>query len=525
MIALLDEISAPTRRLSEYIAEAVTRPLPDAVVEKARHHVLDTLAAMVSGSQLRPGRMAIGYVASLGGVPEASVVGTPIAHLGRQCGARQWHAGACRRDRRLACAVTHASRMCRHSGGACRRRAQRAPPARRFCVRSCSATTSRRASTIRSAPMRLPPPRAVPTASVAYSAPVPPPGHCSVFDAVQVRHLLSYCAQQASGVGCNVRDSEHIEKAFDFGGMPARNGVAAATMVAHGFTGVDDVFAGERNFFEAYAPEPDPSQLAEELGERFEILSTNIKKWSVGSPAQSALDALTCLMESEKPALDEIAAIRVHLPARSARTVDNAPMPDVNVQHLMALLLVDGRLTFHSVHDHGRMKDPAVLAVRRKIELVPSQELMEARPRRQAIVEIDLRDGRRLSHRTIAVRGTADNPMTRDEVEAKALDLMAAHARAGARRRTRDCMPRRRAMSRHDRVSPTLGRARSRARGRSPPDAVVVERRCRGGARCEKLHRGDGGRLSRARGEPRRQRRPFGNSDADRRATTASIRC
>ena len=109
-------------------------------------------------------------------------------------------------------------------------------------------------------------------------------------------------------------------------------------------------------------------------------------------------------------------------------------MPDVNVQHLMALLLVDGGLTFDSVHDHGRMQDPAVIAVRKKIELVPSQELMEARPRRQAIVEIVLRDGRRLSHRTIAVRGTADNPMTRDEVEAKALDLMAGPLGAGARR-------------------------------------------------------------------------------------------
>jgi 2-methylcitrate dehydratase PrpD len=91
----------------------------------------------------------------------------------------------------------------------------------------------------------------------------------------------------------------------------------------------------------------------------------------------------------------------------------------------MALLLVDGSLTFHSVHDSARMQDREVLAVRRKIELVPSQELMEARPRRQAIVEIAMRDGRRLTHRTIAVRGTADNPMTRVEVEAKALDLLA----------------------------------------------------------------------------------------------------
>ena len=42
-----------------------------------------------------------------------------------------------------------------------------------------------------------------------------------------------------------MRDKEHIEKAFDFGGMPARDGVAAATMVGAGFTGVEDPLAGE----------------------------------------------------------------------------------------------------------------------------------------------------------------------------------------------------------------------------------------------------------------------------------------
>ncbi len=162
-------------------------------------------------------------------------------------------------------------------------------------------------------------------------------------NAEQIRHLLSYCAQQASGVACNVRDSEHVEKAFDFGGMPARNGVAAATMVAAGFTGVDDVFSGERNFLDAYSARPEPSRLAEALGERFEIMATNIKKWSVGSPAQAALDALTHVIEGAAFAIGDIASIRVHLPTRSARTVDNAPMPDVNVQHLMALLLTDAR--------------------------------------------------------------------------------------------------------------------------------------------------------------------------------------
>jgi 2-methylcitrate dehydratase PrpD len=244
-------------------------------------------------------------------------------------------------------------------------------------------------------------------------------------DALQTRHLLSFCAQQASGIGSSVRDSEHIEKAFNFGGMPARNGTTAATMAAAGFSGVDDVFSGERNFFEAYAPKAYPEQLCEGLGERFEIMGTNIKKWSVGSPAQSALDALTALMQEERLQAGDVESIAVHLPTRSARTVDNAPMPDVNVQHLMATLLIDGTLSFVTVHDHARMQDPAVQALRRRITIVPSEELMQARPRRQAIVEARTRDGRSLSRRTLAVRGSADNPMNQTEVEAKALDLIA----------------------------------------------------------------------------------------------------
>jgi 2-methylcitrate dehydratase PrpD len=71
------------------------------------------------------------------------------------------------------------------------------------------------------------------------------------------------------------------------------------------------------------------------------------------------------------------------------------------------------------------MSDPRVLAVRKLVELVPSQELQMAVPARQAIVRIETADGRSLSRRTQVVRGTARNPMDAQEVEAKALDLMA----------------------------------------------------------------------------------------------------
>jgi 2-methylcitrate dehydratase PrpD len=89
------------------------------------------------------------------------------------------------------------------------------------------------------------------------------------------------------------------------------------------------------------------------------------------------------------------------------------------------VLLRDGELGFSAAHDKARMRDPAVLALRERVRLVPDPSLTRALPPRQAIVEIETRDGRRLREHTRAVRGTPDNPMDRHEVEAKADGLLA----------------------------------------------------------------------------------------------------
>ena len=63
-------------------------------------------------------------------------------------------------------------------------------------------------------------------------------------------------------------------------------------LVSAGWTGVDDVFSGEDNFFQVNAANADPLTLVDALGERYEIARTDIKKWTVGSPIQAPLDAL-----------------------------------------------------------------------------------------------------------------------------------------------------------------------------------------------------------------------------------------
>jgi hypothetical protein len=65
------------------------------------------------------------------------------------------------------------------------------------------------------------------------------------------------------------------------------------------------------------------------------------------------------------------------------------------------------------------------------MEAVPSAELSAAKPSRQAIIRLILRDGREVVRRTYAVLGTPDNPMSDGEICDKAIDLIAPVCGAG----------------------------------------------------------------------------------------------
>jgi 2-methylcitrate dehydratase PrpD len=424
------DISPVMQELASYISRAGKKPLPKPVAEKTKHHVLDTIAAMVSGSRLPPGEMAISYIKTQGGTPEATVIGSRIVTSAENAAlANGMLAHSDETD------DSHAPSLC-HPGCAI------VPAALAMAERE----QSNGMAFLRAVALGYDVGCRMNMALHAYD--FREVGHSThsfgpMFGAAaaagslaglrydEVRHLLSYTAQQASGISCWMRDAEHIEKAFDFGGMPARNGVAAAAMVAHGFTAVEDVFSGERNFFIAYdescriGKAPQPERLIQDLGTVFEVINTNIKRWSVGSPIQAPLDALLELIRTNGITADKVKKVVVRVAHQGANTVNNRDMPDICMQHMVAVMLIDGMVTFESAHDEKRMKDKRVLDVRSRVELYGDDALTKARPSRQGIVEITLKNGRELRQHVKAVRGTADNPMTRAEVDEKCFHLLA----------------------------------------------------------------------------------------------------
>ncbi|MEA2327681.1 MAG: hypothetical protein QOE68_2640 [Thermoanaerobaculia bacterium] len=431
-------VSPLMEQVSRYVAETLVRPLPAEVIEKAKHHLLDTVAAMLSGATLAPGKSAISYVSTLGGTPEACVAGTRIvtsianaafangmlAHADETDDSHQ--PGFCHPGCAVIPAALAMGERERRSGADFLRAIVAGydiGPRITMALGGMHFHNSGHA-----------------THSFAgiFGAAVAA-GVLAGLDATGIRYVLSYAAQQASGVSCWMRDSDHIEKAFDFGGMPAQHGVAAAAMVAHGFTGLADVFSGDRNFFEAFGVS-DPQRLVEGLGERYEIAHSNIKKWPVGSPIQAALDSVETLMrENKNLSAGDVDHINVHIQDHEAAVVDDREMPDISLQHMVALLLVDGHVGFESSHDMARLDDPAVASLRERVKLTPSPELTTQGGRR-AIVEIYRRDSA-TPLRTVssAVRGTADNPMSREEVVEKADDLITLVLGAQRARDVIDC--------------------------------------------------------------------------------------
>ena len=411
--------------LSAYMAAATATPLPEGAAEAARHHLLDTFAAMLSGAALRPGRQAHRYARAQGGSGPATIAASGMACLpvaaalvnGMLAHADETDDSHAPSASHPGCAVVPAALAVGEAlsldgarflravalGYDVGPRVNLALGAWKFRGESHRSTHSIGG-----------------TFGAAAAA-----GAAAGLSAQQMRWMLDYAAQQASGIASWGRDPDHIEKAFVFGGMPARNGVTAALLVQGGATGIEDVFAGADNFLVAHVAEPKPGELVEGLGRRFEVARTNIKRWTVGSPIQAPLDALDLLRRRRPFAAAEVRAVEVRLAAQQARVVDGRDMPDINLQHMVAVMLLDGAASFEAAHDLARMQDPAVLRERAKVTLLGDPALEALLPRREAVVTVTLQDGTALTERVGEVRGTAANPMTRQEVAEKARDLIA----------------------------------------------------------------------------------------------------
>lgn len=431
-----EPVSPEMAAVAAYLAAAPEAALPAEVAERAKLHILDAVAAIVSGSRLPAGirGRAWASVYGAGGDARATVVGwerpaSPV--VAALCNGMAAHADETDDSHpetlsHPGCAVVPAALAAVEAAGGGGGRV----------LRSVVAGYDFGCRIGRVIPLRE---RDVSAGGPSSHAMVGVFGAAAAaatafgFDERQVRHAISYTTQLCSGSLTWMRDTHHVEKAFVFAGMPASNGVLAATMVRSGCDGVDDVFSGRPNWLDGMAPSPRREWLARGLGSEFEVMSTTLKKYSVGSPAQAAVEAVLELVRDRGLTPEGVESIEVRLPSDQSFIVDSREMPSINCQYLVAASLQDGRFSFGMAHDDDRMRRPDVLELIGRIRLVPDEGLARTRAARVTVVR-----GREVFERTVThVRGTAALPMSADEVTEKARDLI--EPVLGAERSARLC--------------------------------------------------------------------------------------
>ena len=111
---------------------------------------------------------------------------------------------------------------------------------------------------------------------------------------------------------------------------------------------------------------------------------------------------------------------------------DNSGPPDVNMQHAVALMLADGRMTFKSIHDYARLKDPEVMRLRSMIKIAKRAGDVESiigssgtKHSTAPAIQITMANGTQLVQEAVTPGpGTPETPYTREWMVGKARSLI-----------------------------------------------------------------------------------------------------
>lgn len=237
--------------------------------------------------------------------------------------------------------------------------------------------------------------------------------------------LLGLDAEQmvvALGVACT--EAAGLQEAFGtmtksfHAGKAAADGVEAALLARHGFTGPVAPVEGRRGLVAVAGLDSDPDQIVAGLGERWEIEANAIKPYACGVVSHPVIDAAVALRgycpEPDRIASVEIGVNPVVLDVMGTADPQDGLAAKFSVHHCFAVGLLDGRAgPAQFTTERARAGDVVTLRRKVRVRLDPAIRRDEAWAR---VVDVAGRaHERHVEHAT----GSIERPMTDEALRAK----------------------------------------------------------------------------------------------------------
>ena len=210
-------------------------------------------------------------------------------------------------------------------------------------------------------------------------------------------------------------------------GNAARNGLFAALLAEQGYTAAPAAIEGALGWARAMGDDPVVAEITGGLGERWEFASNTYKPYPCGIVMHAVIDACLALRRDQAVMADTIAEIVVSgdqlLLDRGDRAVTNDRDARVSIHHCAAVALLFGAAGVREFSE-ALVHDARVVALRARTRA----KLDAAAPKGSATVALRLHDGRTLSSAVLHARGSTQQPLTDQEIEAKVRELVGAPA-------------------------------------------------------------------------------------------------
>jgi 2-methylcitrate dehydratase PrpD len=242
------------------------------------------------------------------------------------------------------------------------------------------------------------------------------------FDLDQTLRALSIAGSQSAGLRENFGT---MTKPFH-AGRASESGVVAAEFAALGWTATDKILEAPRGFFRAAGGGYDLDAISGKLGNPWTFASpgVSIKPHPSGSLTHPGMTEMLRLIREHRITADMVERVDVgtnhNMPnALIHHRPRNELQAKFSMEFCMAVLLLDGKAGLPEFTDKT-VRRPDVQAMLGKINFHVHPEAEAAGyDKMTTIIDIYLKDGRRLSGRADFGKGSPANPMSYDEVAEK----------------------------------------------------------------------------------------------------------
>ena len=236
-------------------------------------------------------------------------------------------------------------------------------------------------------------------------------------------HALGIAASQSAGLVENLSSA-----AKNVGvGNAARNGLFAALLAEQGYTAAPAAIEGALGWARAMGDVPAVAEITDALGERWEFAQNTYKPYPAGIVMHAVIDACLTLRRDHAISATDISEVIVAgdqlLLDRGDRAVANDRDARVSIQHCAAVALLFGAAGVREFADET-VHAPAVVALRGRT----TARLDPAMPKGAAAVTLRTSDGRTLEATVVHAKGSVEQPLSDQDIEAKARSLGASDA-------------------------------------------------------------------------------------------------